>query len=151
MIVIFQDTIFAQHFLNVGHLAIHPFTLGNWKLFSLNAYLPIYVMRRPTIPNSMLSTKPIANLHCSLDQYNTITVQNSHFYTNWGYQNPPRPHEHVHRNLPHIWYPKWHFVIKDIFHKHNLLEMSVTFQHHINFQVKSSIFITCYRNNPLKC
>jgi hypothetical protein len=48
-------------------------------------------------------------------------------------------------SLPQIWYPK------DIHHKHNLLEMSVTVQHHINFQVKPSISITCYRNNPLKC
>jgi hypothetical protein len=48
-------------------------------------------------------------------------------------------------SLPQIWYPK------DIQHKHNLLEMSVTVQHHINFQVKPSISITCYRNNPLKC
>jgi hypothetical protein len=62
--------------------------------------------------------------------------------------------DHMNRyieNLPQIWYPKWHFVIKDIHHKHNLLEMSVTVQHHINFQVKPSISITCYRNNPLKC
>jgi hypothetical protein len=117
---------------------------GNWT-FSLNAYLPVYVMRRPTIPNSVLSTKPIANLHCSPDQYNTITVQNSHFYTIEGIRTLQDHMNRYMESLPQIWYPK------DIHHKHNLLEMSVTVQHHINFQVKPSISITCYRNNPLKC
>ncbi len=79
----------------------HPFRSIPREIenFFFNVYLPIYVMRTPTIPNSVLSTKPIANLHCSLNQYNAITIQNSHFYTIWGYQNHPRPHEQVHRKL----------------------------------------------------
>jgi len=131
MIVILHHTIFAWHFLGVGHLAIcssqYPKKL---KTFSLNVYLLVYVMRKPIISNLVLSTKPVANLHCSRDQYNTITAQNYHFYTIWGYQNLPRPYEQIHRKFATdlVWYPKWHFVIKDIHHKHNLLEMSVVIQ-----------------------
>jgi len=72
MNVIFQHTIFAKHFLNVGHLAIQVNTLGNWKLFLWMLTCLSMWWEDQLYPN------------------NTITVQNYHFYTIWGYQKPSK-------------------------------------------------------------
>jgi len=152
MNAIFQHIIFAQHFLNVGHLAIH---LGQYlgklkKILWMLTYLSMWWEDQ---------LYPI--LYCKLNLLPTFvaiqtdtTPSQYKIITSTPFEGIKTLQDHMNKyikNLPQIWYPKWHFVIKDIFHKHNFLEMSIIFQHHINFQIKSSIFVTCYRNNPLKC